>query len=334
MEFTELVAPLRGEMHAHCYRMLGSSHDADDALQEAMVRAWRGLPAVRSPEAVRSWMYMVTTRTCLDALQHRERRALPMDLGPASTFALTVDAPDHEIAWLTPYPSGRLTGAGAYEHRESVELAFVAALQHLPGNQRAALLLVEVVGFTPAELADMMGTTLASVNSALQRARTLIASKAPAPAQQLDDTRARALAGTYADALQRGDVDALIALLTDDVTWSMPPLRGWYAGTAAVRDFAKRVPMGSCGQWRHLPTRANGQPAVASYLCSDGGDVFGAWSIDVFTVRDDRVCAITSFIGVTHFAAFGLPEVYRQAECPPRLFESGVLGCGDAAEDG
>jgi len=256
-------------------------------------------------------MYAVATRTCLDAIQRRGKRALPKDLGPASTFALTADVPDNEIAWLTPYPSTALAGASAYERRESVELAFVAALQHLPGNQRAALLLVEVLGFTPAEVADMMGTTVASVNSALQRARALIASKAPTPSQRVDDARARALAGTYADALQRGDIDALIALLTEDVTWSMPPLRGWYAGVAAVRDFAERVPMGSCGRWRHLPTQANGQPAVASYLCPDGSDVFGAWSIDVFTLRDNRVSAITSFIGVTHFAAFDLPEVYR-----------------------
>jgi RNA polymerase sigma-70 factor (ECF subfamily) len=287
--------------------MLGSSHDADDALQEAMLRAWRGLAAVRSPDAVRAWMYTVATRTCLDLIRRRGKRALPVDLGPASTFALTADVPDNEIAWLTPYPSE----ANAYEHRESVELAFVAALQHLPGNQRAALLLVEVLGFTPVEVSDMMRTTVASVNSALQRARALIASKAPTPSQRVDDARARALAATYADALRRGDIDALIAMLTEDVTWSMPPLRGWYAGVAAVGDFAARIPMGSCGRWRHLPTRANGQPAVASYSCPDGSDVFGAWSIDVFTVRDDRVCAITSFIGVTHFAAFGLPAVYQ-----------------------
>ena len=316
MEFADVVAPLRDEMRAYCYRMLGSVHDADDAVQDAMLRAWRGLPAVRSPGAVRSWMYTVTTRTCIDVIQRRGTRALPMDLGPASTFALTADTPDNEVAWLTPYPGAEFTGASAYERRESVELAFVAALQHLPGNQRAALLLVEVLGFTPAEIADMMGTTVASVNSALQRARALIASKAPTQSQPVDDPRARALARRYADALGRGDADALVAMLTEDVTWSMPPLRGWYAGLTAVRDFAQRVPMGSCGQWRHVPTWANAQPAVASYLRADGGDVFGAWSIDVFTLRDDRVCAITSFIGATHFAAFGLPEAHRQVAGP------------------
>jgi len=310
------VAPLRDEMHAHCYRMLGSVHDADDALQEAMLRAWRGLPAVRSAAAVRSWMYAVTTRTCLDAIGRRGRRALPMDLGPASPSAVTGDPPDHDMAWLTPYPSAAL----AYEQREAVELAFVAALQHLAGNQRAALLLVEVVGYTPAEIADMMGTTVASVNSALQRARAVIAAKTPAPSQRTADTRARALAGQYADALQRGDADALIALLSEDVTWSMPPLRAWYAGTEAVRDFAQRVPLGSCGRWRHTPTQANGRPAVASYLCPDGDHTFSAWSIDVFSFRDSRIAAITSFLGAPHFTTFGLPATYsaEDAVCLPR----------------
>ncbi|MEU4242176.1 RNA polymerase subunit sigma-70 [Actinoplanes sp. NPDC026619] len=303
MEFSAVIAPLRDEMHAHCYRMLGSSHDADDAVQEAMVRAWRGLASVRTPAATRSWMYAVTTRVCLDAIQRRGRRALPADLGPASPLAVTADAPDTEVAWLTPYSSGP---SARYELREAVELAFVAALQHLPGNQRAALLLVEVLGFAPAEVATMMATTPASVNSALQRAR---AASLPRPAGPLDE-QSRALAGRFADALQRGDANALVAMLTEDVTWSMPPLRGWYSGLPAVRDFVERVPLGSCGRWQHLATTANAQPAMASYLCAPGSDVFDAWAIDVLTVRDNRIAAITSFIGAGHFAAFGLPGVY------------------------
>jgi RNA polymerase sigma-70 factor (ECF subfamily) len=321
VEFSEVVTPLRDEMHAHCYRMMGSSHDADDALQEAMLRAWRGLAGVRSATAVRSWMYAVTTRTCLDAIERRGRRALPMDLGPASPVALTGDTPDHDIAWLTPYPSAAL----AYEQREAVELAFIAALQHLPGNQRAALLLVEVVGYTPAEIADMMGTTVASVNSALQRARAVIAAKTPVPSQRTADSRARALAAQYADALQRGDADALVAMLSEDVTWSMPPLRGWYAGLAAVRDFAERVPLGSCGRWRHTPTQANGWPAVASYLWPDGGRGFDAWSIDVFSFREGRIATITSFIGAGHFAAFNLPVT-----APAETSNNGPLETGQA----
>jgi RNA polymerase sigma-70 factor (ECF subfamily) len=227
---------LRDEMRAHCYRMLGSVHDADDAVQEAMVRAWRGMSTVRTSAATRAWMYTVTTRVCLDAIQRRGRRALPADLGPASPLAVTADAPDTEVAWLTPYPSGP---GSSYELREAVELAFVAALQHLPGNQRAALLLVEVLGFSAAEVATMMGTTLASINSALQRART---ASLPRPSEPLD-ARARALAGRYADALQRGDVDTLVAILTEDVTWSMPPLRGWSPCPPGVHRACTRMPV-------------------------------------------------------------------------------------------
>jgi RNA polymerase sigma-70 factor, ECF subfamily len=302
VEISAAITSLRDEMHAHCYRMLGSTHDADDAVQDAMVRALRGMSSVRTSAAARSWMYTVTTRVCLDTIQQRGRRALPADLGPASPLAVIADAPDTEVAWLTPYPSGP---GSRYEVREAVELAFVAALQHLPGNQRAALLLVDVIGYPPIEVATMMGTTLASINSALQRAR---AASLPRPSEPLD-ARTQALASRYADALQRGDAETLVAMLTKDVTWSMPPLRGWYAGLSAVRDFAERVPIGSCGRWRHLATTANSQPAMASYLCPPGADVFGAWSIDVFTVRDDRIATITSFIGVEHFAVFGLPEV-------------------------
>jgi RNA polymerase sigma-70 factor, ECF subfamily len=310
--FDRVVAPLRRELHAHCYRMLGSTHDADDALQEALLRAWRGLSGFEHRGSIRSWLYSVATRTCLDAIGRRGRRALPMDLGPpAGSVALGSTS---EVAWLEPYPTADLAGTspgGRYEQREAVELAFVAALQHLPGNQRAALLLVEVLGFTPAEIAAMMDTSVASVNSALQRARRIVATKVPAASQQrtlrtLGDERLRQLAGGYADALERGDSDALVALLTEDVTWSMPPLPAWYQGLAAVTDFAVRVPMTACGGWQHRLIAANGQPAVAAYRAEDGG-AYAAWSIDVLTLRGDRIAAVTSFIGAEHFPRFGLP---------------------------
>ena len=301
--FDRLVAPLRQELHAHCYRMLGSTHDADDALQEALLRAWRGLGGFERRGSVRSWLYTVATRTCLDAVARRGRRALPMDLGPANPAAEPGSTPVGEVAWLEPYPTAGLP-AGAYEQREGVELAFVAALQHLPGNQRAALLLVEVLGFTPAEIATMMETSVASVNSALQRARRIAAtttSRQPAP----DDPRLRRIAGDYADALERGDAEALVALLTQDVTWSMPPMAEWYAGRTDVLAFAVGVPLTGCGRWQHEFTEANGQPAVASYL--DRGEGYRAWSIDVLTVRGDRIAAVTSFVGADHFPVFGLP---------------------------
>ncbi|MBC6450293.1 sigma-70 family RNA polymerase sigma factor [Actinokineospora xionganensis] len=313
--FGRLVRPLRRELHAHCYRMLGSTHDADDALQDALLRAWRGLAGFEGRASLRSWLYTVATRTCLDAVGTRGRRAMPVDLGPSSTRAVAETAPLTDVAWLGPYPDGDFgpNAPGArYEQREAVELAFVAALQHLPGNQRAALLLFEVLGFSAAEIAATMNTSTASVNSALARARKIVAEKVPARTQQqtlrkLDDTHLREIVSDYATALERGDAAALVALLTEDVTWSMPPLPHWYEGLAAVADFATQVPMGTCGSWRHVTIAANGQPAVASYLCATGVGDHTAWSINVLTFRDNRIAEITSFIGAEHFPAFDLP---------------------------
>jgi RNA polymerase sigma-70 factor (ECF subfamily) len=317
--FDRLVAPLRRELHAHCYRMLGSVHDAEDALQDALLRAWRGMAGFEGRSSVRSWLYTVATRTCLDLVAARGRRALPMDLGPASSEPVLDDAPASDVAWLTPYPDTAL----AVEERESVELAFVAALQHLPGNQRAALLLFEVLGYPAAEIAAMMETSTASVNSALQRARRVVADRVPPVSQQrtlaqLDDARLRAIVEGYAQALERRDARALVALLTEDVTWSMPPLPGWYRGRDDVMTFARAVPLGDCGSWRAIPASANGQPAVALYL--DGPATRGhaadgepgrhrAWSFTVLTVRDGAIAALTSFLGPEVFRAHGLPTV-------------------------
>jgi RNA polymerase sigma-70 factor (ECF subfamily) len=315
--FTRLVAPLRRQLHAHCYRMLGSSHDADDALQDALLRAWRGLARFEGRSSLRAWLYTVATRTCLDTVETRGRRALPVDLGPSSDRAVLGDVPRTEIAWLGPYPDAGLADGPAgpdarYEQREAVELAFVAALQHLPGNQRAALLLFEVLGFSAAEIATMMDTTTASVNSALQRARTIVAERIPARIQQrtlrqIDDARLRKIVEEYATALERGDADALIALLTEDVTWSMPPMAHWYRGLDAVTDFAVRVPLTGCGSWRHLTTTANGQPAVGLYLRDDAAGTHLSWSVTVLTLRGEQIAEITSFLGAEHFAPFGLP---------------------------
>jgi RNA polymerase sigma-70 factor, ECF subfamily len=298
--FNRLVGPLRRELHAHCYRMLGSTHDADDALQDALLRAWRGLSGFEGRSSLRSWLYTVATRTCLDAVEARGRRALPVDLGPSSPRGVVDDVPLDHVAWLGPYPEA------LYEQREAIELAFVAALQHLPGNQRAALLLFEVLGFPAAEIAEMMATSTASVNSALQRARVMVAQKVPDRSRQrtlrrLGDARLQEIVSGYAAALERGDVDGLVALLTEDVTWSMPPLPHWYSGLEAVTDFAARVPLSSCGTWRTVPVRANGQAAVGQYL--DGQ----AYAITVLTLRGARIAELTTFLGAGHFPAFGLP---------------------------
>ncbi|MFC4591050.1 sigma-70 family RNA polymerase sigma factor [Sphaerisporangium corydalis] len=316
--FTRLVEPLRRELHAHCYRMLGSTHDADDALQDALLRAWRGLARFEGRGSLRSWLYTVATRTCLDLVKTHGRRALPVDLGPSSDRAVLDDnAPLNDIAWLGPYPDAGLPDGPAgpdarYEQREAVELAFVAALQHLPGNQRAALLLFEVLGFSAAEIATTMNTSTTSVNSALARARKIVADRVPAVTQQrtlrkLGDARLREIVIGFSSALERGDADALVALLTEDVTWSMPPLAHWYRGLEAVTDFAVQVPITRCPSWRYIPTSANGQPAVGFYVGEDASSPHVAWGVNVLTLRGEHISEITSFIGTGHFPPFGLP---------------------------
>ncbi|MCW2528997.1 MAG: Pyridoxamine 5-phosphate oxidase-like FMN-binding protein [Pseudonocardiales bacterium] len=309
-EFAGLVEPLRRELHAHCYRMLGSTHDADDALQNTLVQAWRGLGGFEGRSTLRRWMYAVATRCCLDLIAARCRRALPIDLGPSSNEPVVDDMTRMDVAWLGPYPDDGLEST--YEQREAVELAFVAAVQHLPGNQRAALLLFEVLGFSAAEIAETMQTSTASVNSALQRARAVLAARAPSRSQQqalrtLGDVRLRELVTGFASALERGDADALIALLSADVTWSMPPLPNWYRGINAVSGFVRAVPLGSCGQWRARELTANAQPAIALYLRTDPDDEYRAWSLNVLSMHDDAIGEVTSFIGSENFTRFGLP---------------------------
>jgi RNA polymerase sigma-70 factor (ECF subfamily) len=321
--FTRLVAPLRRELHAHCYRMLGSVHDADDAVQEVLVRAWRGLARFEGRSSVRTWLYTVATRVCLDLVDARGKRALPVDLGPSSDSAVLDQRPRTDVAWLGPYPDAGLARSPAepearYEQREAVELAFVAACQHLPGNQRAALLLFDVLGYSAADIATMMDTSTTSVNSALARARRILTEKVPARTQQqtlrtMDDARLRHLVTGFATALERGDAEALVALLTEDVTWSMPPLPHWYHGIPAVIDFAVEVPMTRCPSWRYLLTSANGQPAIAFYLGANAASRHEAFSITVLTLRrgdaqgGDRIAEITAFLGPEHFPPFGLP---------------------------
>src|SRR5688500_9375677 len=252
--FRNLVEPRRAELHAHCYRMLGSVHDAEDALQEVMLRAWRGLSGFEGRSSVRSWLYRIATNTSLTVIEKRPKRVLPIDYGPAADPHDGPGRPVVESVWVEPYPDERLgveDGYAApearYERREGVELAFIAALQHLPANQRAALILREVLGFSAQEVADLLETSVASVNSALQRARRTIDEKLPEQSQQatlrtLGDERLREIVEQYMDAMGRGDVDTVVSMLADDAAWSMPPLATWYHG-AAVRDFLRVGPL-------------------------------------------------------------------------------------------
>ncbi len=318
LAFERLVAPVQRELHAHCYRMLGSTHDADDALQDGLLRVWSGLAGFEGRSSLRSWLYTIVTRVCLDHAGRRGKRALPMDLGPSSERAVMSDVAALDVAWLEPYPDrslalGPTTPEVRYDQREAVELAFVSAVQQLTGNQRAALLLFEVLGFSATEIAEMLDTTVASVNSALQRARAALVDKVPSTTQRearhmIGDDRLHELVTGFAGALERGDVDLLVSLLSADVTWSMPPLRGWYQGLDAVSDFAGRVPLDACGSWRTAHMSANGQPAVACWLRNEPSDAFVGWSINVLAFRDGHISNITSFIGIEHFAEFGLPD--------------------------
>src|SRR5689334_21027106 len=288
--YAPLVEPYRSELHAHCYRMLGSTHDAEDALQEALLRAWRGLGRFEGRSSFRSWLYTIATNTCLNAIQRRPKRVLPIDYAPASDPHDGPGEPLIESVWIEPYPDvgmgledGYASPEARYEQRESVELAFIAALQHLPARQRAALILREVLGFSAQEVADALETTVASVNSALQRARRTLDERLPERSQQttlgaLGDERTREIVQRYADALERADVGAVLAMLAQDATWSMPPIPDWYRGHDAIAGFLREGPFTL--QWRHLPTRVNGQLAVGCYIRDEETGRYDAHVID------------------------------------------------------
>jgi RNA polymerase sigma-70 factor (ECF subfamily) len=303
-----LVGPYRAELHAHCYRMLGSVHDAEDALQDALLRAWRGLARFEGRSSLRSWLYTIATNTSLNLIARRPKRVLPIDYGPAADPHDGPGMPLVESAWVEPYPDEGLgledgfAGPEArYELRESVELAFVAALQHLPANQRATLILREVLGFSAQEAAESLDTSVASINSALQRARKTVDEKLPEQSQQatlraLGDQQLSELVENYIDAMGRGDVDAVVAMLAEDAAWSMPPLASWYRGHDALRVFLARGPLSGNWRWRRLPARANGQLAVGAYTWRDDAQCYLPFALDVLTLRGDRIQEVTAFI--------------------------------------
>ncbi len=283
--YRDLIEPHRAALHAHCYRMLGSLYDAEDALQEALLRAWRGLSRFQTGKPLRPWLYKIATNACLDAMAKRPKRVLPMDRGASADADAGPGEPIVETVWLEPYPDELLGLADGYagpearyEERESVELAFIAALQHLPARQRAVLILRDVLGFSTREAAECLGTTAASVNSALQRARAAVEERLPAQTQQatlrsLGDTRVRAIVERYVDAWERRDVEALVAMLVDDATFAMPPYPNWFHGREAVISFITSTGKPELG---YATTRANGQPAVA---CTSGMESNAATSL-------------------------------------------------------
>jgi RNA polymerase sigma-70 factor, ECF subfamily len=311
--FEQVVEPHRRELHAHCYRMLGSVHDAEDALQEALLRAWRGLGGYEGRGSLRAWLYRIATNACLSAIELRPRRVLPIDYGPPSDPSVPPADPAVESVWLEPYPDrlhGVADGAGSelgqpeasYEQRESVELAFIAALQHLPATQRAVLILREVLGFSAREVAEALDTTVASVNSALQRARAAVEQRVPEQSQQatlrsLGDDGVRELVCRYVSAWERCDVEAFTAMLAEDATFAMPPLSNWYRGRAAIATWAACAPMTGDWRWRTLPTWANGQPALGFYAWSAAEQRYRAFALNVLAFRPDgAITDVTAFI--------------------------------------
>jgi RNA polymerase sigma-70 factor (ECF subfamily) len=305
----------RRELTGYCYRMLGSSFDADDAVQETMVRAWRGLADFEGRSALRSWLYRIATNVCLDQLSGRSRRALPMDLSgsPWQPVEASLAARRPHTAWVEPVLDRQVLPedgdpAERAVAKESIRLAFVAALQHLPPRQRAVLILREVLRWKADEVASLLDTTVASVNSALQRARATLASAGGTPEPRPLDDDARELLARYVDAFERYDIDAFVQLLHDDATQHMPPYEMWLRGRDDIGAWMLGPGQG-CRNSRLVQMAANGTPAIAQYRPREGGG-HEPWALHVLEIEDGRVAHISSFLdhGTGLFRRLGLPE--------------------------
>jgi RNA polymerase sigma-70 factor (ECF subfamily) len=288
--------------------MLGSVHDAEDALQDALLRAWRAIARFEGRSSLRSWLYTIATNTCLDQIARRPKRVLPTDYGPATDPHTGPGEPLLESVWIEPYPDemlgvedGFATPEARYERREAVELAFVAALQHLPGSQRAVLIQREVLGYSAKEVAESLQTTVASVNSALQRARAAVQERVPEQSQQstlraLGEDSLRDLVDRYVDAWERDDVDAFVAMLAEDATFTMPPLASWYEGRESIARWATDWPLSGPWQWRAVRTSANGQPALGFYAWNAEEQRHRPFALNVLSFRGEKVSDVTAFI--------------------------------------
>jgi RNA polymerase sigma-70 factor, ECF subfamily len=321
--FQRLAEPYRRELQLHCYRMLGSLHDAEDLVQETFLRAWRGLDHFQRLASFRNWLYRIATNTCLNAMASRlsSRRVLPEIHGPPSD-QLPNGGPATEIAWLEPYPDAALEGIAdsapgpeaCYEMHEAVQLAFVAAIQCLPPRQRAVLLLRDVLGWSATETAKLLDTSVASINSALQRARATLKKGFPAgrpSSNPTPDDRQRVLLERYVRAWEAADLDGFVALLRDDAVLSMPPWRQWYLGRERIRAFfawAWDWALPGYRPFRLVRISANRQPAFALYSRRQDEPEWQAHAIELLTLQDNAIAVLTIFRTLQLFAAFGLPS--------------------------
>ncbi|GIU90883.1 MAG: DNA-directed RNA polymerase sigma-70 factor [Acidimicrobiia bacterium] len=316
-ELEQRLERLRPELTGFCYRMLGSAFDAEDAVQETLVRAWRAYDRFEGRSSLRSWCYRIASNVCFDALNGKQRRARPVDLSPAGSIdgELTM-RPDH--TWLEPVPDALVVPADGDPAevavaRESIRLAFVAALQHLPPRQRAVLILRDVLRWQASEVAELLDTTVVSVNSALQRARATLEAQDLTSGELHDpaDEEQRALLGRYVEAFERYDIEALVALLHEDATMSMPPLELWLRGANDIAQWMLTRGI-ECKGSLLVPTTANGAPAVAQYRPGGPGGAHRPWNLQVLDVSDGRIVAINGFLKTELFDLFGLPAAPRR----------------------
>ena len=316
--FERLVETHRRGLLAHCYRMLGSAQDAEDALQETLLRAWRGLPAFEGRSSLRSWLYRIATNVSLRTIERRPKRVLPVDYGPPGDPHDRPTEPVLEPIWLEPYPDelvddGQESPEERFAQRESVELAFVAALQYLPARQRAVLLLRDVLGYAPAEIAPMLDMSSPAVYSALQRAHQAVDERLPGPSQQatlrsIGEEGVSELARRYVDAWEEADIDKLVELLTDDATLVMPPRRDWYRGREEVGAFLAAAALSRPRRFLRVPVGAGAQLAFGVYERDPSGGPAQAHALELLTLdRGARVAGITAFHRPQLFARFGLP---------------------------
>jgi RNA polymerase sigma-70 factor, ECF subfamily len=317
-DYGEQLEPHRRALHAHCYRMLGSVQDAEDAVQETLVKAWGGLDRFEGRSSLRSWLYSIATNVCLRLIERRPTRVLPIDYGPPSDPHAPIGPPLLESSWIEPYPDAQwglddgLAGPEArYEQREAIELAFIAALQHLPARQRAVLILRDVLGFSGAEVADALDTTPASVYSLLQRAHATLDDRLPERSQQatlrlVGDEHLSVIVDRYVEAWAQSDVETIVEMLTESAILAMPPTPSWFSGRDAIATGLRAGPLDGRLTWRLLPTSANAQMALGAYRLDSSG-AYLPHGVVVLTFRGEMIEEITSFHDASAPARFGLP---------------------------